>query len=181
MGTERPRIQAYVEPKLYQAFIEWKTERGIDKDSAALNELLKRYLGKLEKDFNSGGLSDERLRMLIQEELQDSGRRDFNWQALEQKDEIKELRAKINELEARLALLEANKLPGELSSELSSELPSESLTLSCSQLARRLGVNHGTISKKSKKADFGEWTKARDPDAIAWSYDASRQRYIGSA
>lgn len=75
--------------------------------------------------------------------------------------------------------------PGNSNSDLPGDLPGDSISdlpsLNCSQLARRLGVNHGTISKNRNKPDFGAWTRARDPDAIAWSYDASRQRYMGSA
>lgn len=43
MPTDRPRIQAYVEPRLYELFEQWKLSQEIDKDSAALNALLAEF------------------------------------------------------------------------------------------------------------------------------------------
>lgn len=45
MPTERPRLQAYLDPELHNHFLEWKQERGIAKDSEALNQLLAEYFG----------------------------------------------------------------------------------------------------------------------------------------
>ena len=205
MGTDKPRLQVYIEPQLYRAFIEWRKERGIDKDSLALNELIKEHLGVAgEESSYQQELSDERLRVLIQEELWGSGNSDFiegikfqaektiskavaeakeYWQALDQKDEIKALRATINELRARVEVLEKICEPieglAEISNKLHTTLPDEvPAKLSCSQLARRLGVNHGTVSKNSLKANFGEWSRAKDPDAIAWRYDHEKKVFL---
>jgi hypothetical protein len=38
-------------------------------------------------------------------------------------------------------------------------------------LARRLGVNSSTISRRKDRPDFTAWTKDLDPDGIAWSYE----------
>jgi hypothetical protein len=38
-------------------------------------------------------------------------------------------------------------------------------------LARRLGVNSSTISRRKDRADFAAWTQDLDPDGIAWSYE----------
>jgi hypothetical protein len=199
MGTDKPRIQVYIEPQLYQAFKDWRKGRGIDKDSLALNELIKEYLGVSEAEPNYEGLPDDRLRILIQEELWSSGRQDFiegikvhaektiskavaeakeYWQAIDQKDEIKRLTATINQLRGRVEALEKASKPIEAIREISNKLhspPNESLN--CSQLARRLGVNHGTISKNRGKPDFEEWTKGKDPDAIAWKYDREKKLF----
>lgn len=45
MPTDKPKLQGYVEHDLAERFTQWKQEKGIDKDSAALNELLKQFFG----------------------------------------------------------------------------------------------------------------------------------------
>lgn len=45
MATDRPRVQAYIDPALYEYYEDWKKERGIDKDSPALNQILAEYFG----------------------------------------------------------------------------------------------------------------------------------------
>lgn len=45
MATDRPRIQAYVEPAIHDSFLKWKHLRGVAKDSEALNQLLAEYFG----------------------------------------------------------------------------------------------------------------------------------------
>lgn len=45
MPTEKPRIQVYLEPELYQKLIEWKEEREISKISEALNQVVAEYFG----------------------------------------------------------------------------------------------------------------------------------------
>jgi hypothetical protein len=38
------------------------------------------------------------------------------------------------------------------------------------ELARRLGVNSSTISRRKDREGFSEWTKSLDPKSIAWTY-----------
>jgi hypothetical protein len=38
------------------------------------------------------------------------------------------------------------------------------------ELARRLGVNSSTISRRKDREGFSEWTKSLDPEGIAWTY-----------
>lgn len=58
-------------------------------------------------------------------------------------------------------------LPGELPGELGNNA-----------LARRLGVNGSTVLKNRDKPSFEEWSKAKDPDAIAWRYDREKKLFI---
>jgi hypothetical protein len=44
MSTERPRVQSYLDPELYQKLKEFQQEQGL-KESAALNQILKEYFG----------------------------------------------------------------------------------------------------------------------------------------
>jgi len=47
-------------------------------------------------------------------------------------------------------------------------VPSEPLTGIA--LADRLNVSDTTISRRKSKPDFPEWTRRKDPNAIAWTY-----------
>lgn len=46
------------------------------------------------------------------------------------------------------------------------------------QLEQRLDVKPGTLSRRRSKADFKEWSREHDPDAIAWQWDAVARRYL---
>ena len=42
---------------------------------------------------------------------------------------------------------------------------------STSSLADRLKVTSQAITRRRAKSDFGQWTRAQDPEGIAWNYD----------
>jgi|GEM_PF-6384816 len=50
------------------------------------------------------------------------------------------------------------------------EEPDEDAVLSGRGLARRLGVDPSTISRRKDRADFSEWSQGLDPEGIAWIY-----------
>lgn len=45
------------------------------------------------------------------------------------------------------------------------------------ELAKRLGVHTGTLSKNRTKPNFGDWSKAKDPEQLAWRYLSEVERY----
>lgn len=50
--------------------------------------------------------------------------------------------------------------------------------LSQRQLGKRLGVSHTAIGKKQKQlTSLAEWTRERDPEGIAWEYDATSKLF----
>lgn len=55
--------------------------------------------------------------------------------------------------------------------EAADEAQSDSSSLIQSELAKRLDVHSSTIYKRRDDADFSQWTKSRDPEGIAWTYD----------
>lgn len=55
--------------------------------------------------------------------------------------------------------------------EATDETQSDSSFLIQSELAKRLDVHSSTIYKRRDDADFSQWTKSRDPEGIAWTYD----------
>ena len=42
--------------------------------------------------------------------------------------------------------------------------------LTANKLAKRLGVNRSTISRRKEKPGFDEWAQSIDPDGLAWRY-----------
>ncbi len=46
------------------------------------------------------------------------------------------------------------------------------------QLARRLQVSAGVISRKKLSSDLAEWSKSRDPDGVAWAYQSETRRFL---
>ncbi len=49
--------------------------------------------------------------------------------------------------------------------------------LSGADLAKRLGVNPGTLSKNRAKPKFIEWSRGKDPEQLAWRYVSEVERY----
>lgn len=301
MGTDRPRIQAYIEPELYEQFQRWKQNAAIEKDSAALNALLADYFREqLEPVSQTVSVSRDEIESIIDARVQAEVSRQFSslkhleatidprvvnsevdraimarieensefWvnrlserlvkveQSLERfinssAAQYKEIQTDLGErlvavedsLEVLLsespgeakepnsprrsphplpetpapgveevkesnlyperitvktlvndsvaALNENGDLPSEplkaesseLSGESSSELPGESSAQSIgplhqAALARRLGCHRVTLNKKQDKPNFAQWTRERDPDAIAWKYDRESKVFV---
>jgi DNA processing protein len=44
-------------------------------------------------------------------------------------------------------------------------------------LAERLGVSPGTLSKKKQGSDFSEWTQSKDPEGFGWEFSTENRRY----
>jgi hypothetical protein len=84
-------------------------------------------------------------------------------------------------------------------SELTDELPSKSLTqvpedetkgiseisskslpdsLPHGELANRLGVPKSTLSDRKKRTGFSQWSKERDPDGIAWTWNPRAKVFV---
>lgn len=57
--------------------------------------------------------------------------------------------------------------------------PQEPKALSCSTsaLAKRLGVALQSINWQRSRMDFADWSQARDPEGIAWRYDADSKKF----
>jgi hypothetical protein len=46
------------------------------------------------------------------------------------------------------------------------------------ELAKRLDVHSGTISKRKGDPSFTEWSKSKDPEGIAWKYSRKRRLFL---
>jgi hypothetical protein len=49
--------------------------------------------------------------------------------------------------------------------------------LSGADLAKRLGVNPGTLSRNRGKPNFTQWSQGKDPEQWAWQYVSEVERY----
>lgn len=206
MATDKPRIQAYTTPDLYKRFLDWKLERGISKDSEALNELLAEYFGVSHSSLNPQS-SIEQIEEIIQEEC------DARMQAikediaaklpsLSQLDEkisgyvreqiqenhrtwIDELAKRFHERIFRLEQefiqqrLEFNRLESILDGKCTKiDKNEEPTSLTQSDLARRLGIDKSRISRRKDSSDFSDWSREKDPEAIAWKYDREKNVFL---
>ena len=144
MATDKPRIQAFLEPEVYQALTDWQQKRGIPKNSEAVNQILKEYFGLSAESPNfASSPNSEELRLLIQEELWGAGKFDFidglraeaqaiiakevteakeYWQALDLKETIARQQAQIEVLVYHVKQLEEICKPIEGLAELSKPL-----------------------------------------------------------
>lgn len=191
MSTDKPRIQAYIEPQLYEKLKRFQQERGL-KESPALNQILAEYFG----------VEDSQPTTRIEDELKKQWD-EFNLFRIELKNEVwlqlkkefaiwNETLAKaassIVDFNTRLEALEATVKPIEGLAELSRELPiSEPFdkspselpkSLNGSELGRRLGVAKSVISRRKAQPNFYNWTKSKDPEAIAWRYDRKSLQFF---
>ncbi len=71
---------------------------------------------------------------------------------------------------------DAREEPTKLSRESTDELLNKSLT--DAEMAARLGVKTSTLGKAKKRTDFSEWSKSKDPDAIAWQWVAESKHFV---
>jgi YesN/AraC family two-component response regulator len=76
-------------------------------------------------------------------------------------------------------------------SESESEVREESLTtvsetilsMSLADLAKRLGVTPAALGRNKKnktEAEFADWSRLRDPDGVAWKFDAKNSLFVSN-
>jgi len=177
MTTERPKIQAYLEPELYSRLQEWKFQQGIEKDSAAINQILLEYF-----DVPQETKIDKYLDARIEEY--------FKQRDLELAGELAGIVARLDRIEDLVNVkdgvptlfqeaLETVQMQTYVIEELLSESPRTEL--SQTELANRLKIHKSTISHRKEKAGFAEWSKRHDPEGLAWQYDSDKNLFINLA
>ena len=80
-----------------------------------------------------------------------------------------------------IQLLKANKISSEKdhsrAANARQKQPSENLFFQAT-LARRLNCSEGTLNRNRHKPDFAEWTRARDPEGMAWQWSEKARKYF---
>ncbi len=204
MGTDKIKLQAYVQLELYQLFLSWKQERGIESNSLAFDELLGEYFGKPQAKPEPL-LDEEKIREVVESMIAEklSEYEEF-WQALnsppeEMKRAIASLQAQVNDNESSITRLcndlseikdKLGNLPGnpvddaelisdEPRSPSNSHINNEELPnlRSGKQLAERLNVNPATLIKNRGKTNFESWTQEKDPAGLRWRYAPDLKKY----
>jgi hypothetical protein len=181
MPTDKHRIAAYLPKEVDEKFQVFKKERGVG-DSQALILVLTEFLGvSYQATHSIDSLSELKSELLsrLQEETERLKR------------EIDKLRSELKgsslpkeESPTGFILLNhESTAPKKVKKEIK-ELDSEKISLSSQLLARRLGYTNpksllNIRNKCSSMQEFGEKTKSRDPDNIAWVY-AKRGEARGS-
>ena len=74
--------------------------------------------------------------------------------------------------------LEANPLPIPPQSPEPPPISIRLTGLKQSELERRLKISKGTLTKRRDRPDFKEWSREKDPDKIAWQWDAIARKYL---
>ena len=49
------------------------------------------------------------------------------------------------------------------------------------ELAKRLDLNSSTVGRRKADPDFPEWSQSKDPEGIAWRYEADTKLYVAIA
>lgn len=52
------------------------------------------------------------------------------------------------------------------------------LTLIQSELAKRLDTTSSTLARRKSEDNFADWSQTKDPDGLAWAYDAESKLFI---
>ncbi|MCU0547445.1 MAG: hypothetical protein MUE44_35670 [Oscillatoriaceae cyanobacterium Prado104] len=55
--------------------------------------------------------------------------------------------------------------------------PNPKISFTQTELSRRFKVHANTISKWKIKPEFAEWSRQKDPEAIAWEYSTENKRF----
>jgi hypothetical protein len=76
--------------------------------------------------------------------------------------------------------LETESLPQPTHNEVTRSLEKQLLfgSLIQSELAKRLNVYSSTVYKRRNDPEFPEWSRAKDPDGIAWSYSEKTKEFF---
>jgi len=181
MTTDNKRIAGYLPPKIYDRFQQYKQDNGGLSDSKAIIKLISDHLGVSDGVTQSDlpfpiTLTDaqkQELKSELKEELLSDLRTEFE-RMREGQSRVIEVSSQAGELIGDSAS-EPKQLPAQISLVEDSEpevAQSESLWLIAGQLAKRLGVNPSTVSKRVGKGidSFREWSSGKDPDGMAWEF-----------
>lgn len=160
MPTDNPKISLYVPQQVYDRFKKFQEEQGLSMSQAGI-VILAEYFG---------------LKDVVTETTSKLPVGGVTLQAFQ------ELSSLFNELNKRVELLESTGKPPELKQEIGvqgqtnlfdvvsePEVKQSNLPVFDKEtLAERLDVVPGTLSNNSRKSNFPQWSKRKDPDGISW-------------
>ncbi len=204
MTTEHPKVTAYVPSKILSALDNWKTENNIESRSAAIVVILADYLGvpyPAQQEGNALTVTTSALSTVLAELAKLSDRVVALEQQMAVSAALQEVldTALIPEPSSTAPIEAPGIVPEEdtisVSNVPSTAPPEEATTASKVQgkapstvptsapltqmaLAKRLGISDKAVEKHRKqgKENFVSWSRDRDPDNIAWTWEGSGGR-----
>lgn len=187
MGSEHPKITSYIPRDILEALDKWRKEHELDSRNAAIVAILADYLGvQYPVRVSDAAPLSLHLHTVLDELARLSQRMD----ALE--DSIgtvpkavestvlmppPESSSTVSVEVVSTAPIERAVPAGKAQDEAPSSVPPALLTQMA--LAKRLGCSDKAIEKHRKggsKENFAAWSRDRDPDSIAWTWEGSGGR-----
>ncbi len=187
MGSEHPKITSYIPRDILEALDKWREEHELDSRNAAIVAILADYLGvQYPVRLDDTAPLSIHLHTVLDELARISQRMD----ALEGS-----ISTALQEVQSTVPVpspsssgtvspevlstvpLERGVPPSEVQGEAPSTVPPAPLTQSA--LGKRLGCSDKAIEKHRKqdsKEQFAAWSRARDPDGIAWTWEGTGGR-----
>ena len=86
--------------------------------------------------------------------------------------------AQLAELKEARKQQEPEVSPESGSVEVTAPKKAEAMTLIQSELAKRLDTTSSTIARRKAEENFAEWSQSKDPDGLAWGYDADSKLFM---
>jgi metal-responsive CopG/Arc/MetJ family transcriptional regulator len=227
MGTEHPKVTAYIPQVILEALDNWKKEAGIESRSAAIVEILADYLGVPYPVEQKGNVPTGRINDLLNTIVIEMTKQAMKVTALQERVTALEAPMKSDSTAPNAVPSAAfdstsdkiSNIPGEVLStapstasnsttppasdvsyeapstvprqstspantargEVPSSAPTPTLSpepLSQTTLATRLGISDKAVQKQRGKGkeSFAAWSRERDPDNVAWTWEGSGGR-----
>lgn len=187
MASEHPKITSYLPRDILSALDKWREEHELDSRNAAIVAILADYLGVQQpiRLPDTAPLSIQ-LHTVLDELVRLSQRMDALESTIDTvrkevlstvPEDLPEARSAVAVEVVRTAPLLRADPTGKAQNEASSTVPPTPLTQSA--LAKRLGCSDKAIEKHRKqgsKEEFAAWSRERDPDSIAWTWEGSGGR-----
>ena len=185
MASEHPKITTYIPRDILEALDKWKEEHELDSRNAAVVAILADYLGvQYSVQLPNAAPLSIQLNTVLDELARLSQRMDALEDSISTASQEVQSTAPVPSSESSstvpieaisTAPLEKTALVGTAQNEAASTvLPVPPAPLTQSALAKRFGCSDKAIEKHRKqgsKENFAVWSRDRDPDGKAWTWE----------
>lgn len=168
MPTKNQRVATYLPAHISEKLESFKTERNIKGDSAALIEVLSQFFNVAHPVAQNLDYSQFVTREEFESLLRDVSKLLVRFEDFDsQSDLLSELSNRVNKIEQSLGDAGGLKPMG------------------TTELAKRLGMNHTTLSHWKSPSEKGKSpdellkaTREKDPDGIGWTFDYEAKQFV---
>lgn len=149
MATKNPRVVGYIQPDTHAKLKHYMEQNNVS-ESKALDLILGEYFGVDVPRVTVGSTPD------VDSKINEA---------------IAPLQRQIDELAELRSLLMS-------SSKRQVNSANEELSLNQADLAKRLGCDAATVSRKRGREDFTNWSRERDPERKGWQYLSKQKVFV---